>query len=150
MKTPVTFELAKRLKQMGFTEPTKTYYIDGKLFGPSDPENHNGESITGEKYSAPDVDTAMKFLTDSGIKIALRYTGVFAVMGFRHSVIFCAGYSRQNGLGEDIYGIQSSSKAMMIAELRSKVNKAQLTALRGMMSDRSNGILDSEGNYHAN
>lgn len=66
MEDFVTFEIAKKLKNLGFEESTYHYYnIDDIRYCRDDyPSNHNGDPLREFEISAPTISQALKWLRD--------------------------------------------------------------------------------------
>jgi hypothetical protein len=61
----VTFEQAKKLKELGFDwKSTKAYNFNKRLFSTVEPYNHNSESDEYPDYSAPSIALALKWIRD--------------------------------------------------------------------------------------
>lgn len=67
----ISFETAKLAKEKGFNHPVNDYYMgSGRVFSSLNPENHNKEPITKEKYSSPTQHLLQKWLREvHGINI---------------------------------------------------------------------------------
>lgn len=61
----ISFETAKLAKEKGFNHPVNDYYMgSGRVFSSLNPENHNKEPITKEKYSSPTQHLLQKWLRE--------------------------------------------------------------------------------------
>lgn len=84
----------------------------------------------------------------------IRYTGVFAVMGFSHLVQYYESYTKETGLGTpkfiaDHAGMQSADKRKMLSELKGLLTKEQKATLAQQMSLRQDAIILEDGSAHS-
>ena len=95
----VTYEQAKRLKELGFNWKTWNFYLTGK-FGLKNVEKElceysahsNYNSYAGEYYSAPTVALALKWMRD----IYKRHTSIYMVMhALSDNVYWAFDYQRK-------------------------------------------------------
>ena len=103
MNTPVSFEIAKLLKEKGFNEPCRWYMEDGVTLSES---NETNDYLFPSYYSAPTIsDVVMWFYQKHGIWIDVRYMD--DVLGFG----FCVTTLKDNTEQKEVYKYNSPTEA---------------------------------------